>query len=104
MIDVHGWQILYLFLGDTELDSFIHPRYGADRDSHFLTIPEVPLLEKNMRDEMIIRVDHQPLDAPDISVRSMDLLTATHCHLAQGNLVIDDSLRAVSCAEALARA
>ena len=98
VIDVTGWQVLYFLPGDAELDSFVHPNYRADRDRHFLTAPEVSLLEKNMRDVMIARVDHQSLDSSDVAVRGMDLFAATHGYLAQGDFVIDDGLRDVSCA------
>jgi len=96
MIDIHGWQVLYFPPGDTELDSFVNPSYGTDRDGHFPAAPEVSLLEKNVRDVMITRVNHQSLDSPDVAVRGMDLIAATHGYLAQGDLVIDHSLRGAS--------
>ena len=45
VIDVHGRQVLHLLSGDVELDTVVDPSHGADRDSHFLAAPQVPLLE-----------------------------------------------------------
>ena len=44
VIDVHGRQVLYLLLGDVEADAVVNPCHGADRDSHFLAAPQMPLL------------------------------------------------------------
>ena len=54
VMDVHRVANPILLPGDTELDSFVHPSWGADGDSHFLTAPEVPLLEENMRNMTMI--------------------------------------------------
>jgi hypothetical protein len=57
VIDVHGRQILHVLLGDGELDAFAGAGHRADRDSHFLTAPQMTLLQEHMGDVMAARVE-----------------------------------------------
>jgi hypothetical protein len=53
---VHGRQVLHLVFGEAEVDKERPDlRHGADRDSHFLAAPHVPLLEQHVGDLVAAR-------------------------------------------------
>jgi hypothetical protein len=43
----------------------------------------VPFLEEHVG-HLVVAVDHEPLDSPDVAVGGMDLLASAHVHFAQG--------------------
>jgi hypothetical protein len=48
---ISRWQVLYLLLGDVELDAvLVDSGHGANRDRHVLTAEHVSLLEEHVGD------------------------------------------------------
>src|SRR5215472_3480465 len=49
VINVHGLQVFHLVSGEAEMDKQSPDlRHSADRDSHFLAAPHMPLLEEHV--------------------------------------------------------
>src|ERR1039457_6514827 len=73
VINVHGRQVFHLVFGEAEMDKESPElSHGADRDSHFLAAPHVPLLEEHVGYMVAARFHDQPLDLPDLAVGRTD--------------------------------
>ena len=69
----YGRQVFHLVFGEAEMDKQSPDlRHGADRDSHFLAAPHVPLLEEHMGYLVAARFHDQPLDLPYLAVGRTD--------------------------------
>ena len=75
-------------------------RHSADRDSHFLAAPHVPLLEEHVGYQMAARFHDQPLDLPYLTVGRTHGDAAVYAYRAGWNGVDGDLLRGFRCARA----
>src|ERR1700680_1759927 len=83
MMGVHGRQVRHLLLGDVEPDTVVEAGHGVDWDSYFLVTPQVvPLLEEHGGHVVVVTVDAERVDLPDVPVAGMDVIAAPHLHLA----------------------
>ena len=67
--------------------------HSADRDSHFLAAPHVPLLEEDVGYMVAARFHDQPLDLPYLAVGRADGQVAAYVYLAGWDGVDPDLLR-----------
>ena len=67
--------------------------HSADRDSHFLAAPHVPLLEEHVGYTVAARFHDQPLDLPYLAVGRTDGQFAVYVYLAEWDGVDGDLLR-----------
>jgi hypothetical protein len=77
MIDVHGRQVLHVLFGDVEADTVVDPRHGADRDSHVVAAPQVPLSNGAWQELLFLGgieflEPRQDAAEPDLARRSID--------------------------------
>ena len=68
--------------------------HSADRDSHFLAAPHVPLLQEHVGYLVAARFHDQPLDLPYLAVGRTDGQVAVYLYLAGWDGVDGDVLRA----------
>jgi len=88
---ISRWQVLYLLLGDVELDAIlVDSGHGANRDRHALTGEHMSLLEEHVGDLVAAGVDNEPLDLPDVTVGGVDVIAAAHSYLSGGKGVVGD--------------
>jgi hypothetical protein len=94
VINVHGRQVFHLVSGEAELDKEGPDlSHSADRDSHFLVAPHVPLLEEHVGYMVAARFHDQPLDLPYLAVGRQDGQSAVYLYLAGWDGVDGDLLR-----------
>ena len=62
--------------------------HSADRDSHFLAAPHVPLLEEHVGYMVAARFHDQPLDLPYLAVGRTDGQPAVYLYLAEWDGVL----------------
>ena len=74
---------------------------APDGDRHFFASPEVAFLEKDVRDVMVDRLDHQPLNPTDMAVGCIDELVPAHRHLPQRHGVLRHRRRDVARAQSV---
>jgi hypothetical protein len=67
--------------------------HSADRDSHFLAAPHVPLLKEHVGYMVAARFHDQPLDLPYLAVGRTDGQGAVYLYLAEWHGVDGDLLR-----------
>ena len=90
----HGRQVFHLVFGEAEMDKQSPDLgHGADRDSHFLAAPHVPLLEEHVGYMVAARFHDQPLDLPYVAVGRTDGQFAVYLYLALRDVVDGDLLR-----------
>src|SRR5437773_3031315 len=87
---LHWRQVFYLLLGQAEPDPVLHTGHRADRDGDLLTPPQMPLLEQHVGHPVVVRIDQEALDPPDLTVEGMDGLTPVHACLTQRDNVLED--------------
>src|SRR6266702_7781375 len=88
-----GWrQVFYLLLGQAELDTVLDTGHRADRDRDLLAPPQMPLLEQHVGHPVVVRVDQEALDPPDLTVEGMDGITAVHVCLTQRDNILENGL------------
>jgi hypothetical protein len=90
VLDRDRRQIRDLSLGEVEPDSRLDLGDRPDRDGHILASPQVPFLQEYVRHLMVIGVNDQAFNLPDIPVRSMDVLNAAYLYFAYGHRVVGD--------------
>ena len=101
MINVHGRQVFHLVFGEAEMDKKSPDlSHSADRDSHFLAAPRVPLLEEDVGYIAAARFHDQPLDLPYLAVGRTDGQFAAYVYLAGWDGVDGDFLRGFRSARA----
>jgi hypothetical protein len=66
---------------------------GADRDRNRLVPAKVTLVDDDVCEAMIGRVNHEPIYPADLAVGRLNMLAATHLHVAFGDTVLGDGLR-----------
>src|ERR1035438_4095133 len=94
VINVHGRQVFHLVFGEAEVDKESPDlSHSADRDSHFLAAPHVPLLEEHVGYMVAARFHDQPLDLPYLAVGRTDGQGAVYLYLAEWDGVDGDLLR-----------
>jgi hypothetical protein len=94
VIDVHGRQVFHLVFGEAEMDKEGPDlSHSADRDSHFLAAPHVPLREKHVGYVVAARFHDQPLDLPYLAVDRADGQGTVYLYLAEWDGVDGDLLR-----------
>ena len=103
VINVHGRQVFHLVSGDAEMDKESPDlSHSADRDSHILAAPHVPLLEEHVGYMVAARFHDQPLDLPYLAVGRTDGQPAVYLYLAEWDGVDGDFLRVFRSARAAA--
>ena len=85
VVQVDWWQVAYLTFRKGEPNAVVNVADGADRNGHRLFPPEVALVEEDVCEVMIGRVDHESLDPSDCSVSGVDVLPAAHLHFPDGH-------------------
>ena len=94
VINVHGRQVFHLVSGDAEMDKESPDlSHSADRDSHILAAPHVPLLEEHVGYMVAARFHDHPLDLPYLAVGRTDGQPAVYLYLAEWDGVDGDLLR-----------
>jgi hypothetical protein len=84
VVNVHGRQVFHLVFGEAEMDKESPDlSHSADRDSHFLAAPHVPLLEEDVSYMVAARFHDQPLDLPYLAVGRTDGQFAAYVYLAE---------------------
>jgi hypothetical protein len=101
VINVHGRQVFHLVFGEAEMDKKSPDlSHSADRDSHFLAAPRVPLLEEHVGYIAAARFHDQSLDLPYLAVGRTDGQFAAYVYLAEWDGVDGDFLRGFRSARA----
>jgi hypothetical protein len=93
VVELDRRQLSHLVPGEAELHAVVYVGDRTDRNGDLFLAPEVSLVEQDMGDVMIRRVDDQPLDPPDVAVRCVDALAAAHLNVAHRNAIANDHLR-----------
>ena len=70
--------------------------HSADRDSHFLAAPHVPLLEEHVGYTVAARFHDQPLDLPYLAVGRTDGQFGAYVYLAGWDVVDGDPLPGIA--------
>ena len=101
MINVHGRQVFHLVFGEAEMDKKSPDlSHSADRDSHFLAAPRVPLLEEHVGYIAAARFYDQSLDVPYLTVGRTDGQFAAYVYIAEWDGVDGDFLEGFRSARA----
>jgi hypothetical protein len=100
VINVHGRQVFHLVFGEAEMDKKSPDlSHSADRDSHFLAAPPVPL-EEHVGYVVAARFHDQSLDLPYLAVGRTDGQFAADVYLAGWDGVDSDLPRGFRSARA----
>ena len=65
-------QVFYLLLGQAEPDPVLDTGHRAGWDGDLLASPQMPLLEQHVGHPVVVRVDQEALDPPDLTIEWPD--------------------------------
>src|SRR5579871_1226807 len=95
-VELDRRQVCDLVLAEAEPHAVVDAGDGTDRDSDFLLAPEMALVEQDVGDVVVGRVDNEALDAADSAISGVDVVAAAHLDLTHGHTVTRGRQRAVT--------
>ena len=81
-MEAHRGQRFDLVFGEVNPYLAVRAIGGPDRYRNLLAPPQVTLLQEHVRDVMVGRIDHKPLDRPDPPIARVHSVAATYLYLA----------------------
>jgi hypothetical protein len=74
--------MLDFLLANGESNTVINATHSADRDTHPLLTPQMPVIKQDVGHAMIARINDKPLYVTDRPVTGLDVLASVDLHIA----------------------